>query len=84
MNVLGISGLENAVPFKRTAFPGLDEREYRIAQGMDSAAALLVDGELVAAAEEERFSGKKHTGDFPIHAIRYCLDAAGLAIDQVD
>ncbi len=44
-----------------------------IAQGMDSAAALIVDGRLVAAAEEERFSGKKHTGDFPINAIRFCL-----------
>ena len=84
MKVIGISGLENAVPFKRAAFPGLDETEYRIAQGMDSAAALLVNGELVAAAEEERFSGKKHTGDFPINAIRYCLAEAGLSIDDID
>jgi carbamoyltransferase len=84
MNVLGISGLEKAVPFKRATFPGLDEREYRVAQGMDSAAALLVDGELVAAAEEERFTGKKHTGDFPINAIRYCLNAAGLSMHEID
>jgi carbamoyltransferase len=84
MKVLGISGLERAVPFKRSAFPGLDEREYRIAQGMDAAAALMVDGELVAAAEEERFSGKKHTGDFPINAIQYCLAQAGISIDEID
>jgi carbamoyltransferase len=84
MKVLGISGLEMAVPFKRAAFPGLDEREYRIAQGMDAAAALLVDGDLIAAAEEERFSGKKHTGDFPIGAIQYCLAEAGISIDEVD
>ena len=84
MKVLGISGLEIAVPFKRAAFPGLNEREYRIAQGMDAAAALLVDGELIAAAEEERFSGKKHTGDFPIGAIRYCLAEAGISIEEVD
>jgi len=84
MNVLGISGLQNAVPFKRATYPGLDEREYRIAQGMDAAAALLVDGELVAAAEEERFTGKKHTGDFPINAIRYCLNEAGLSVEQID
>lgn len=84
MKVLGISGLEKAVPFKRAAFPGLDEREYRIAQGMDAAAALLVDGELVAAAEEERFNGKKHTGDFPIHAIQYCLAEAGIALGEID
>ena len=84
MNVLGISGLENAVPFKRATFPGLEEREYRVAQGMDAAAALLVDGELVAAAEEERFTGKKHTGAFPINAIRYCLHEAGLSVAQID
>ena len=84
MNLLGVSGLENALPFKRAAFPGLDEREYRIAQGMDAAAALVVDGVLVAAAEEERFTGKKHTGDFPINAIRYCLSAGGLTIEEID
>lgn len=84
MKVIGISGLEKAVPFKKAAFPGLDEREYRIAQGMDAAAALLIDGELVAAAEEERFSGKKHTGDFPVHAIQYCLKQAGLSGGDID
>jgi carbamoyltransferase len=45
---------------------------------------LLVDGKLVAAAEEERFSGKKHTGDFPISAIRFCLSEAGISNDDVD
>ena len=84
MKVLGISGLEKAVPFKRAAFPGLEEREYRIAQGMDAAVALLVDGELIAAAEEERFTGKKHTGDFPINGIQYCLAEAGIAIQNID
>ena len=84
MKVIGISGLENSVPFKQANWPGLEEREYRIAQGMDAAAALVVDGRLVAAAEEERFSGKKHTGDFPIHAIRFCLAEAGMSIDEID
>jgi carbamoyltransferase len=84
MKVLGISGLENSVPFKRANFPGLEEREYRIAQGMDSAAALVIDGELIAAAEEERFTGRKHTGDFPIHAIRFCLAEAGIDIAEID
>ena len=65
MKIIGISGLENSVPFKQAKWPGLDEREYRIAQGMDAAAALVVDGRLVAAAEQERFSRQKHTGDFP-------------------
>jgi carbamoyltransferase len=44
----------------------------------DSAAALLVDGEIVAAAQEERFTRKKHDPGFPSHAIEYCLREAGL------
>src|SRR4026209_1355258 len=44
----------------------------------DSAAALLVDGEIVAAAQEERFSRRKHDERFPVHAIEYCLREAGL------
>lgn len=50
----------------------------------DSAAALLIDGEPVAAAQEERFTRKKHDAAFPRHAIEYCLAAAGLTLDQVD
>ena len=84
MKILGISGLENSIPYKRTTWPGLEEQEYRIAQGMDAAAALLVDGRLIAAAEQERFSGKKHTGDFPLQAIQYCLAEAGLTIEDID
>jgi carbamoyltransferase len=45
----------------------------------DSAAALLVDGEIVAAAHEERFTRKKHDPSFPIHAVRYVLEEAGIA-----
>ena len=44
----------------------------------DSAAALVVDGEIVAAAQEERFSRKKHDARFPRNAIRYCLEAGGI------
>lgn len=84
MKILGISGLENSVPFKQAHWPGLDPREYRISQGHDSAAALVIDGEVVAAAEQERFSRKKHTGEFPTHAIHYCLSQAGITIDDVD
>ncbi len=50
----------------------------------DSAAAILVDGKLVAAAQEERFTRKKHDAGFPEHAIRYCLDEAGLEMSLVD
>jgi len=84
MKILGISGLEKSVPFKKEHWPGLDTREYRISQGHDSAAALLVNGELIAAAAEERFSRKKHTGDFPADAIQFCLSEAGITIDDVD
>jgi carbamoyltransferase len=84
MNILGISGLETAVPFKMAHWPGLDEREYRISQGHDSAAALIVDGKVVAAAAEERFNRKKHSAVFPIGAIQYCLSEAGLTLQSVD
>ena len=50
----------------------------------DSAAALIVDGDIVAAAQEERFSRKKHDPDFPINAVEYCLQAAGLQAEQLD
>ena len=45
----------------------------------DSAAALLQDGVLVAAAEEERFSRKKHDAGYPQHAVEFCLAQAGIA-----
>ena len=50
----------------------------------DSAAALLVDGQLVAAAQEERFTRKKHDAGFPMQAAGYCLREAGIRLSQVD
>jgi len=50
----------------------------------DSAACLLVDGKIVAAAQEERFTRKKHDAEFPARAARYCLEAGGLAAGQLD
>jgi carbamoyltransferase len=50
----------------------------------DSAAALVVDGKLVAAAQEERFSRVKHDAGFPTHAVDYCLQASGLGLDDLD
>lgn len=84
MNIVGISGFQNAVPFKKEHWPGLDEREYRISQGLDAAAALISGGQLVGAAEEERFNCRKHSAEFPISALRYCLAERGISIDQVD
>ena len=50
----------------------------------DASAALLVDGQLVAAVEEERFTRVKHDTSFPHQAIRYCLDEAGLRPEDID
>ena len=50
----------------------------------DSAAALVEDGRIVAAAQEERFTRKKHDADFPSRAVEYCLREAGLTAGQLD
>lgn len=50
----------------------------------DSAAALIQDGEVIAAAQEERFTRIKHDPDFPINATRFCLDYAGLSMNDID
>ncbi|MCC7202178.1 MAG: carbamoyltransferase [Nitrospirae bacterium] len=50
----------------------------------DASAALVIDGEVVAAAEEERFTRIKHTRGFPVNAVRFCLDYAGIKIGDVD
>src|SRR6516225_8669724 len=50
----------------------------------DSAAALLVDGEIVAAAQEERFTRKKHDPGFPRNAIEYCLSQEACSLHEID
>ncbi len=50
----------------------------------DSAATLLSDGEIIAAAQEERFTRKKHDPSLPLNAMKYCLDEGGLNIDDID
>ena len=50
----------------------------------DSAACLLRDGEIIAAAQEERFTRRKHDAGFPHHAILYCLKEAGIAANEID
>ncbi len=50
----------------------------------DSAAALVGDGLILAAAQEERFTRKKHDSGFPSHAIDYCLSEAGISLDDID
>ncbi len=50
----------------------------------DSAACLVQDGNIIAAAQEERFTRKKHDHDFPSHAIKYCLEEGGITGDKLD
>ena len=50
----------------------------------DSAAAIILDGKVVAAAQEERFTRVKHDAGFPARAIGYCLEAAGASVDELD
>jgi len=50
----------------------------------DSAAALITDGEIIAAAQEERFTRKKHDAGFPVNAVNYCLDESGTSITNLD
>lgn len=50
----------------------------------DSAAALIIDGKIVAAAQEERFTRKKHDPGFPTNAVKYCLEYSGCSIDELD
>src|SRR4051812_2955903 len=84
MIVLGLSGLPRSQARHLEDHPRLGWLDARICQGLDSAAALLVDGELVAAASEERSTGEKGTGKLPHHAIAWCLEAAGVAPEAVD
>lgn len=84
MNIIGISGLNNSVDFKQRNFPDLTSQQLRIVQGLDSAAALINDEKIVAAVAEERFTRIKGTGDFPIHAIEYCLRAGRLKAKDID
>ena len=50
----------------------------------DSAATILVDGKIIAAAQEERFTRKKHDSSYPFHAIEFVLKYANLKLDEVD
>ncbi len=84
MNILGYSGLHDSIKFRKRHFENFTEQEYRMCQGLDSSACIIVDGEIIAAAEEERFNGEKYTCDFPIQAIKYCLDKACISIGELD
>ena len=82
--ILGYSGLDGSAEFKAAHFSGLDPRESRLFQGLDSAAALVVNGEVVAAVQQERYSGIKFDHAFPKDAIDSCLRLGGVTMDDVD
>ncbi len=50
----------------------------------DSAASIIVENEIVVAVQEERFTRKKHTSDFPLNSIKFCLEETGLKIEELD
>ena len=50
----------------------------------DSAAAIIIDGKIEAAAQEERFTRKKHDASFPVNAIKFCLEFTGCSLDELD
>src|SRR5919202_283709 len=50
----------------------------------DAAAAIIRDGRIVAAVEEERFNRRKHCAGFPTESVKYCLEAAGCSIEDIE
>lgn len=84
MLTLGIAGLADVSGFLERRFPEQMSGENRIIQGMDAAAALLSDGQVIAAVSQERFDRAKKSPAFPYQAIQYCLDAAGARLNDVD
>lgn len=76
MIVLGFSGIENGDYYR-------EQYGLRFV-GHDAAVALVVDGEVLFAAEEERFTRKKHTSHFPVRALDAALNSTGIELGQVD
>jgi carbamoyltransferase len=84
MYLLGLAGLVGIESFLEQHFPAQMAMPSRIVQGMDAAAALICDGQVIAAASEERFDRRKKSGAFPIAAIDFCLNSAGIDMTDVD
>lgn len=81
--VLGYNGFSKSADLYARHYRATG-RDRHMLFGHDSGAAVLVDGELVAAVEEERLNREKKTSAFPINAIRWVLDRAGITLDDVD
>lgn len=83
MIVLGCNGFTRVSEVFAEHFGAVGtDRHYLL--GHDAGAALLVDGQLVAAVEEERLNREKKTTAFPINSVTWCLDQAGLRFSDID
>ncbi|MFE0105482.1 carbamoyltransferase [Streptomyces sp. NPDC059009] len=83
MKVLGWNGFTRVSDFFAEHFGAVGtEKHYLL--GHDAGASLLVDGELVAAVEEERLNREKKTTDFPVNSVNWCLEQAGLDFSDLD
>ncbi|MEC3951820.1 carbamoyltransferase C-terminal domain-containing protein [Nocardia sp. CDC153] len=83
MIVLACNGFSRVSEFFAANFGAVGKDKHYLL-GHDAGAALLIDGEVVAAVEEERLNRDKKTTDFPIQSIRWCLEQAALTFDDVD
>ncbi len=83
MIVLGCNGFSRVSKIFAENFGAVGTESHYLL-GHDAGACLLVDGVLVAAVEEERLNREKKTTDFPVNAVRWCLDSAGLRLSDVD
>ncbi|MFI6662025.1 carbamoyltransferase [Streptomyces sp. NPDC050523] len=83
MIILGYNGFGKSAEIFGRLFraTGIDRH---LLYGHDSSAALVIDGKLVAAVEEERLNREKKTSKFPVNAMRWCLESAGITFDDVD
>jgi carbamoyltransferase len=84
MFTLGFSGLAQTEKFLQSHFPKQMAGSSRIIQGLDSAAALIHDGQVIAAVAQERFDRQKKSGEFPFAALDFCLQAANISFADVD
>ncbi|MFI6044545.1 carbamoyltransferase [Nocardia sp. NPDC051321] len=83
MIILGCNGFTGAAEAFGRLFGAVGIDKHYIL-GHDAGAALMVDGKLVAAVEEERLNREKKTSDFPVNAVRWCLDHAGVQFSDID
>ncbi|MFB6618664.1 carbamoyltransferase [Streptomyces sp. NPDC085524] len=83
MIVLGCNGFSRVSEFFAENLGAVGINKHYL-MGHDAGASLLVDGELVAAVEEERLNRDKKTTDFPFNSVKWCLDQAGLQFSDID